>query len=124
MKDLVSREDIPEELFGKEGSLTEANLEVHSRSGSVYNIAPKLAIAKGDKLAIQDTLPAESLILQLQEVKSDNSIVLGVKESNAIMDYITLKAYKFPLIRMLWLGVVITAIGILMSMVQRIRKRN
>jgi cytochrome c-type biogenesis protein CcmF len=38
------------------------------------------------------------------------------------MDYVTLKAYKFPLIRMLWLGVAITAIGILMSMWQRIRK--
>jgi cytochrome c-type biogenesis protein CcmF len=72
-------------------------------------------------MSLPDTLIAESLVLQLQQVNPDNSIKLGIKESNAVMDYITLKAYKFPFIRLLWLGVVVTAIGILMSMVRRIQ---
>ncbi len=123
-QDLKSRTDIPVELFGKDGSLQEASLRVFSKTGSIYDINPRLAIAKGEALMLEDTLTAESLVFQLQQVNPDKSIVLGLKESNVIMDYVTLKAYKFPLIRMLWLGVGITAIGILMSMVQRIRTRN
>jgi len=37
------------------------------------------------------------------------------------MDYITMKAYKFPFINLLWAGVLITAIGIIISMVRRIQ---
>jgi cytochrome c-type biogenesis protein CcmF len=121
LEDVKQREDLPEELFGKDGSVHEARLKVHSKTGSVFSISPKLAIAKGNIMSLPDTLIAESLVLQLQQVNPDNSIKLGIKESNAVMDYITLKAYKFPFIRLLWLGVVVTAIGILMSMVRRIQ---
>ncbi|MEO7984332.1 MAG: cytochrome c biogenesis protein CcsA, partial [Bacteroidota bacterium] len=114
-------DSLPEELFGKDGSLQEARLKIHSKTGSVFSIAPKLAVAKGTILSLPDTVLAENLVLQLQRVNPDNSIVLGVKESNAVMDYITLKAYKFPFINMLWFGVVITAIGIIISMVRRIQ---
>ena len=116
-----SKDSLPIELFGKDGSLREARLKVYSKTGSVYSITPKLAIAKGEILALPDTVIAESLVLQLQKVNPDNSIILGVKESNAVMDYITLKAYKFPFINLLWGGVIITAIGIVISMVRRIQ---
>ena len=113
--------NLPVDLFGKDGSLYEANLKVHSKTGSLYSIAPKLAMAKGNEMAVPDTVLAESIVLQLEKVNPDKSITLGIKESNAVMDYITLKAYKFPYIRLLWFGVVITAIGIIISMVRRIR---
>lgn len=114
-------ESLPEDLFGSGGSLHQARVKVYSKTGTSYTIAPKLAFAKGDFLALSDTVIAESLIIQLQKVNPDNSIVLGTKESNAVMDYITLKAYKFPFIKLLWYGVVITAIGIIISMVRRIQ---
>ncbi len=114
-------DSLPVDLFGKDGSLHEAILTIHSKTGSVYTISPKLVFAKGNQLALPDTVLAESLLLQLQEVKPDNSIVLGIKESNAVMDYITMKAYKFPFIKLLWFGVLLTAIGIIISMVRRIR---
>ncbi|MDZ4794656.1 MAG: cytochrome c biogenesis protein CcsA [Bacteroidota bacterium] len=114
-------DSLPVDIFGANGSLHEARLKVYSKTGSVYSIAPKLAFAKGAELAIPDTVLAENLVLQLQKVNPDNSIVLGIKESNAVMDYITLKAYKFPFINLLWVGVLITAIGITISMVRRIQ---
>ncbi len=117
----MEKDSLPENLFGKDGSLHEASLEIHSKTGSIYNISPRLAVAKGEPMAIPDTVTAESLVLQLQKVNPDNSIELGMKESNAVMNYVTLKAYKFPFIRLLWFGVAITAIGILMSMVHRIQ---
>ena len=114
-------DSLPVELFGRDGSLHQAQLKVFSKTGTSYSISPKLAIAKGDILALPDTVFAESLIIQLQKVNPDNSIVLGVKESGAVMDYITMKAYKFPFINLLWGGIVITAIGIIISMVRRIQ---
>ena len=60
-------------------------------------------------------------MIQLQKVNPDNSIELGVKESDSVMEYVTLKAYKFPYINLLWIGIIITAIGILISMVRRIQ---
>lgn len=120
-QNLNKKEDLPVDIFGENGSLHEASLKVHSKTGSLYTIAPKLAIAKGNQMSLPDTVLAESIVLQLEKVNPDNSITLGIKESNAVMDYITLKAYKFPYIRMLWFGVVITAIGIIISMVRRIR---
>jgi len=114
-------DSLPQELFGKDGSLHEARLKVYSKNGTTYSIAPKLAFAKGGELGLPDTVLAENLVFQLQKVNPDNSIVLGVKESNAVMDYITLKAYKFPFINLLWGGILITAIGIIISMVRRIQ---
>jgi cytochrome c-type biogenesis protein CcmF len=124
LKEVKTRQDLPEDIFGKEGELYEAPLTVYAQSGTSYTLSPKLAIARGNALAIPDTLMAESLILQLQKVNPDKSIVLGVKESNAVLKYITLKAFKFPFILLLWLGVAVTAIGIIISMVHRIRQNR
>jgi cytochrome c-type biogenesis protein CcmF len=122
LKEVTARQDLPVELFGKDGSLHEASLQITSKTGSLYNVTPRIAVARGETMVLPDTLTAESLIFQLQQVNDDKSIVLGLKESNAVMEYVTLKAYKFPFILLLWFGVAITATGILMSMVQRIRK--
>jgi cytochrome c-type biogenesis protein CcmF len=120
LQDVKEKDSLPTELFGENGTLHEAALKIYSKSGSIYSVTSRLAIAKGEKLALSDTITAESLILQLQKVNPDKSIELGTKESS-IMEYVTIKAYKFPFINLLWGGVIITAIGILMSMIRRIR---
>ena len=121
LQDVKTKDSIPEELFGKDGSLYEALVKVHSKSGTTYSVTSRLAIAKGEGLSLPDTVTSESLVLQLQKVNPDKSIELGVKESGGIMNYVTIKAYKFPFILLLWLGVAITAIGIIISMVRRIQ---
>ena len=42
-------------------------MKIYSKTGSIYSVTPKLAFAKGDFLAIPDTITAESLVLQLQK---------------------------------------------------------
>lgn len=121
LQDVKQKDSLPEELFGTNGSLHEAPIKIYSKTGSIYSVTSRLAIAKGEVLSLPDTITAESLILQLQKVNPDKSIELGVKESNSIMQYVTIKAYKFPFINLLWGGVIVTAIGILMSMVRRIQ---
>jgi cytochrome c-type biogenesis protein CcmF len=50
-------------------------------------------------------------------------VKLGLKESNAVMRYITLKAYRFPWINLLWLGTVIMVVGFLLSMWNRMKSK-
>jgi cytochrome c-type biogenesis protein CcmF len=64
------------------------------------------------------------MVVQLQKVNPDKSLEIGIKESNALMKYVTLKAFKYPFINLLWGGVVVTALGLLISMAARIRRRK
>jgi cytochrome c-type biogenesis protein CcmF len=121
VQDVKKRENPPVELFGKDGSVHDVPIKVFAKTGSVYSSTVSFAVAKGSVIAMPDTIMAESLILRLQKINPDKSIEMGVKESNAVMKYVTIKAYKFPFIIILWLGVAITAIGILMSMIRRIQ---
>jgi cytochrome c-type biogenesis protein CcmF len=52
-------------------------------------------------------------------VADTSRIKIGIKESDKFIEYITVKAYVFPLINLVWLGLVIMAIGLLLSMLQR-----
>ena len=121
VQDVIKTDSLPVDIFGPDGSLHETPLKIYSKTGSIYSVTPKLAFAKGSYLSIPDTITAESLVIQLTKVNPDKSIELGYKESNAVLEYITLKAYQFPFINVLWAGIIITAIGILMSMIRRIR---
>ena len=64
---------------------------------------------------------AQSLVLQFNKVIDQEKGVLqiGVKESGAITDLITLKVYEFPMINILWLGVIVMVVGFVMSIIQR-----
>ncbi len=47
---------------------------------------------------------------------------IGVRESSAVLDFVTLKAYEFPFINVLWLGILVMVVGIVMSIVQRVKQ--
>lgn len=117
----VRRDSVPRELFGEGGYLTELPLVVHAKTGSNYTLTSRLANAQNGIFALPDTLHAEGIIIQLQQVNPDKTVEVGIKESDALLKYVTLKAYRFPFIFLLWAGVYITAIGILISMVRRIQ---
>jgi cytochrome c-type biogenesis protein CcmF len=111
-------------ILGPDGKITEAPIKVYSKTGSIFSLSPKLTSIRGDDIIVPDTLIPENLVIRLDKVNPDNSIELAVKESDAVMKYVTLKAYKFPHINLLWGGVIITAIGIIISMVHRIRQNR
>jgi len=115
-----STRDLPEELFGKEGSLYEADITVYSSRGNTYASSPKLAYAKGYPLPLADTVISEGLVVKINKA-DEQEIELGVKESDTVLDFVTLKAYKFPFINLLWLGTLVMVIGFIISMVRRAR---
>ncbi len=120
LEEIKVHDSLPEDLFGKDGKLFEAKMKVYSKTNSVYSSFAKLAFAKGAALSIPDTVMAESLVLQLNNFDGKTAEI-GIKESDSVMQYITLKAYKFPFINALWLGTLLMALGIIISMVRRIQ---
>jgi cytochrome c-type biogenesis protein CcmF len=118
LEKLASRDNLPKDLFGPGDAVYDATVKIFSKNNTTYTSMPKLAITKGTSLPIADTVTSESLVLQLNKVEN-NRAELGVKESNSIMQYVTLKAYKFPFIRVLWLGVIVMVSGFIISVVRR-----
>jgi cytochrome c-type biogenesis protein CcmF len=100
-----------------------ADITVVNKDSMRYKASPLIQVqeAGGNTIAIQtdDTLYAQNLYLKFAGVTENRKIKLGIKESDRIIDFITLKAYLFPYINLVWLGLVIMAIGLAMSMIQR-----
>ncbi|WP_276504088.1 cytochrome c biogenesis protein CcsA [Terrimonas pollutisoli] len=121
LEKLTTKDNMPFEGFQAGDKATVASLKVHSFNKTSYTSEPLLINQKGQSFAMPDTVMSESLIVRINSVKEDGSGAdIGIKESNAILEYVTLKAYKFPFINVLWLGIIVTAIGIIISMVRRI----
>ena len=97
------------------------DVDVTARDGRKYAAMPGIAIDNSSIRQISDTVVAQSLVLQFNKVIDQDKGILqmGVKESGAITDLITLKVYEFPMINILWLGVVVMVIGFVMSIIQR-----
>jgi cytochrome c-type biogenesis protein CcmF len=101
-----------------------ADITVYSKSGQSYSARPLYYIKNSRVNYVIDTVVVPNLQIGFTKVLDDKKIELQVKESNALMQYITLKAYKFPFINLLWLGTLIMALGALVSMVRRIRSNK
>lgn len=98
-----------------------SDVKVFAKDGREFTVQPAFLIKDNQPSIKADTVMSQSLIIKLERGASGD-MELGVKESASVMRYITLKAYKFPYINVLWLGTIIMFIGFMMSMVYRLRK--
>jgi cytochrome c-type biogenesis protein CcmF len=96
-----------------------ADITLVSKDSMHYKASPLILIDSFGINQIDDTVYAQNLYLKFAGVTDTKKIKLGIKESDKAIDFITLKAYLFPYINLVWLGLVIMAIGIVMSMIQR-----
>ncbi|MBV9987489.1 MAG: cytochrome c assembly protein, partial [Chitinophagaceae bacterium] len=100
------------------------DMTVVAKDGRRYPARPGLALQGQHLRYLTDTVAAQSLVLRFNKVLDQNTgkLELGVKESAAITDLITLKVYEFPMINILWLGVVLMVVGFVMSIIQRVKR--
>jgi cytochrome c-type biogenesis protein CcmF len=93
-----------------------------TKDGRRYPLTPGIVLNNNELTNYPDTVKAQSLIVKFNKVSNpqDGKLEIGVKESGAITDLVTLKVYEFPMINILWLGVVVMVIGFFMSIYQRI----
>jgi cytochrome c-type biogenesis protein CcmF len=122
LEGLKSVKNIPGAGFSADDSVSMATLKIMAKSSSIYTVQPVLINKGGNLFPQPDTLLPENLILQLQKIDG-RTAELGIRESNSLLKYVTLKAYKFPFINVLWLGTIIMVFGFFISMLHR-RQKN
>ncbi len=100
-----------------------ADITVITKDGRFYKARPAFRLEGNQLQMMPDTVMSQSLVFALIKPGDvqKREVEIGIKESNAILDFITLKVYEFPFINVLWLGIVITVIGIVMSIVRRVQ---
>lgn len=96
-----------------------ADLTVVSKDTIRYSAMPAIEV-DGDHLHhIDDTVYAQNLYVRFNGISEDHKIRIGVKESDRLIDFVTVKTFVFPYINLVWLGIVIMCIGVALSMIQR-----
>lgn len=110
--------------FTSEDTAIGVDISVVSKEGSRFSAQPIIQVKNGSAYSIPDTVMAQSLVLQFNTVKDQSKglLEISVKETSAILDFVTLKAYEFPYINVLWLGIMVMVVGIVMSIVQRVKQ--
>ncbi|MCZ2297972.1 MAG: cytochrome c biogenesis protein CcsA [Chitinophagales bacterium] len=101
-------------------------VEVVSKEGSKYAATPGIAIKNNQSIRLlPDTVLAQNLILNFNKVidSKNGKLEVGVKENKSLTSLITLKVLEFPMIKLLWMGVIIMVIGSIMSIVHRVKMK-
>jgi len=97
-----------------------ANITITGKDSLKYNASPMLMIDSLGINQIDDTVYAQNLFVKFAGISSDQKkIKIGVKESDKMIDFVTLKAYIFPYINLVWIGLVVMAIGMIMSIIRK-----
>jgi cytochrome c-type biogenesis protein CcmF len=97
-----------------------ADITVTSMDSSRYNAQPMIMVDSFGINQVDDTVYAQNLFVKFAGITADQKkLKIGVKESDTMIDFVTLKAYIFPYINLVWIGLIIMAIGLVMSMVRR-----
>jgi len=102
-------------------SVITADVTVHARDSALYKARPAMLIRQGRLTFYPDTVMAQGLVLRFTGA-SAKGLTLGVRESNSVLDFVTIKAYIFPFINLLWLGTLVMVTGLVMSVVRRVRR--
>ena len=97
---------------------------MYSRDGARYKAYPALTITNLQINYIDDTIVRQNLYLNLAGLSNDKKFKIGLKESDTLTDFITLKAYVFPYINLVWAGLLIMACGFVVSLARRAKAAN
>ncbi len=96
-----------------------ADITLFSKDSMHYKAMPVVMIDEFGVNHLDDTLYAQNMFVRFAGVTDGKKIRIGIKESDKMLDFVTLKAYVFPYINIVWMGLIIMAIGLLMSAIRR-----
>lgn len=124
LNDVLKNPKIGKYNFGPQDAALVADITVHSKDSIKYAALPALEVDDDHLHYLDDTLYAQNLYLRFNGVTSDHKIRVGLKESDRLIDFVTVKTFVFPYINLVWLGIVIMFGGILISMINRSKMRK
>ena len=99
-----------------------ADLIITGKDSMKYHAEPMILIDSFGLSQVDDTVFAQNLYVRFAGVSDDQKkLKIAVKESDKAIDFVTLKAYVFPYIILVWLGLIIMAVGFMISIVQKLK---
>jgi len=110
--------------FGANDIALQAEIQFVSKDSMHFDARPMIVADSFGILQIDDTVYAQNLFVKFAGVSDNHKIKLGIKESDQLIDFVTVKSYVFPYINLVWLGLIVMAMGILMSAVFRAKFSN
>jgi cytochrome c-type biogenesis protein CcmF len=96
-----------------------ADLKVTSKTNMHYTASPSIVMIDSTIAKVDDTLYAQNMFVRFAGIADKDKFIIGIKESDRLIESVTIKAYVFPMINLVWLGLVIMAMGITISMLHR-----
>jgi cytochrome c-type biogenesis protein CcmF len=96
-----------------------ADIRITAKDSLHFIAKPIILVDNIGVINVDDTIYPQNLYVRFAGVADNQKIKIGIKESDKFIEYITVKAYVFPFINLVWLGLVIMAVGLLLSMLQR-----
>lgn len=103
-------------------TLLAADISVITKDGRLYRSRPGFILRGNNLEMLPDTVMSQSLVFSLIKPGDfeKKEVEIGIKESSAILDFLTLKVYEFPWINVLWIGLLVMMIGFTMAIVRRV----
>ncbi len=96
-----------------------ADITVVSKDGRKFRVMPLLHVDEIGIVNSDDTLYAQNMFFRFAGVSDNQKVKIGVKESDSMIDFVTVKSYIYPYVNLVWLGLIVMAIGLIMSMIKR-----
>jgi cytochrome c-type biogenesis protein CcmF len=96
-----------------------ADITLISKDSLHFQASPLIQVDEFGVNQVDDTVYAQNMYVKFAGVTDRQKIKIGIKESDKLIEYVTLKAYVFPYINLVWLGLIVMALGIIMSAVKR-----
>lgn len=121
-KALDNRPPLPAGVDQKNKLVVGAKLEIKSLDGNVVEAEPVYIINLADNTTASDAFSNEQLGLSIaiNRINPDTKkFTFAVTEKELATDFIIMKAIVFPGIKLVWIGGIITFLGVLLSMYRR-----
>ncbi len=96
-----------------------ADITAYSNKGTSYKLYPGLKVHNMSIDLLDDTSITQNLYVRFSGIAKGDKFKIGVKENNALADFIAVKTYIFPYINLVWAGLIIMAGGLLVSLLHR-----
>ena len=98
-----------------------ADITVYGNDGRSYKAYPAIVVKNQELSFINDTVISQNLYLNFSGITNNQKFKINSKETDRLTDFITLKAYYFPFINLVWLGLVIMSTGFIVTLTGRLQ---
>ncbi len=105
--------------FTAEDTALVADLTAYSTEGTSYKLYPGLKISDMTIHFLDDTSVTQNLFVRFSGIANGNKFKIGTKENKNPTDFIAVKTYIFPYINLVWLGLIITISGFIVTLLHR-----